>query len=99
MARSYYSDYVAHMVRFYLLSIERPGVVTTKVEKANVSTIADVLGGFTKEENNLILALYEGEYLPKNVEHVSSSRHLKTGYVWKLLAEFERRCAKNRGLI
>lgn len=99
MARSYYSDYVAHMMRFYILSVERPGVITTKVEKANVDSVKAVLSDFTKEEGDILLLLYDCEYLPQNVERVSNSRHLKTGYIWKLLAEFERRCARDRGLI
>ena len=99
MARSYYSDYVAHMMRFLLLSEERPGVVETKVEKANISACKDALGDFTAEEGAILKELYNCENVPHNVEKVSNSRHLKKGYLWKLLGDFERKTARLRGLI
>ena len=99
MARSYYSDYVAHMMRFYLLSKQRPGLIESKVEKANVSACEEVLGGFTKEEGELIKELYSCEYIPQNVEKISREKHLKTSYIWKLLADFERKTARIRGLV
>ena len=99
--RWYYTDYVNHMVRFYITCPD--GLRMEGKRKCDVENWCAVQGVFYKmpdEEREKVLRIYKTHYnLPKAVDTYCDETGDDVDRVWALLAKTTMRIAKTRGLI
>ena len=100
--RCYYTDYVNHMVRFYLTCPDclKMDSVKRKVDIENWIAVQGVLHSLTEENRNRIIEIYRLSY---NVPEAVMMYCKKTGAdeiaVWKLMTKTSSLIAKSRGLV
>lgn len=96
--RNFYSEYVQHCMRFY---VRHPSPkFKSDADKQNWKACEFALGGFTDQEQTLLIAVYaENDTIPDNVYKVSTENNVTQDALWSLLNKLERRVAKRRSLI
>lgn len=100
MARTFYSEYVQHCMRFYSRNTSKPNYFRSESDKKNWLACDNALKDFSDTDREMLLTIYrEGDTIPDNVYQLSKSKGIKQDTVWKLIGEMERKVAKRRGLI
>ncbi len=98
MARTFYSEYVTHCMRFYARHPDPR--FKTDADKKNWLACDNALKQFTPDEKDILVTIYrEGDTIPDNVYEVSKKRGIKQDRVWSLIGDMERKIAKRRGLL
>lgn len=99
--KKHYSDYVGHMVRFFLKHKE--GIQVQETSKAEVKNWVSVqtVWNFTPEE---IRVLLERMYISKDpydvtIERYASETGKNINFLWRCYKEFSEQVASIRGLI
>lgn len=99
MARSYYSEFVQHCMRFYARH-PKPNYFQKESDKKNWLSCRNALKDFSYHEKDLLLQVYrEGDTIPDNVYQVAKRNNIKQDSLWKLIGDLEHKVAKRRGLI
>ncbi len=98
MARTFYSEYVTHCMRFYA---RHPDPwFKSDADKKNWLACDNTLKQFTQEDREILVTVYrEGDTISDNVYEVSKKLGIKQDTVWALIGELEHKIAKRRGLI
>lgn len=99
MSRRYYSEYVAHCLRFYA---RNQGVVEfhSSVDRANWIACHTVFAELFPEDREMLRSVYEGrDTLADEVYNVSKKYDVEQGIIWDKLKKLERDVARVRGLI
>lgn len=98
MARTFYSEYVNHCLRFYA---RHPNpVFHSEVDKNNWLACEKALKKFSDENREMLLSIYsDGDTVPDKVYRISKEKKIKQDSIWKLINELERKVAKSRSLI
>ena len=95
MARSFYSAYIEHCMRFYA-RYKKPEFFRSDADKKNWLACDNALKNFSAEDRERILILYrEGD----NVYYLAKKENINQDALWKLIGDLERKIAKRRGLI
>ena len=98
MARTFYSEYVNHCLRFYA-RYPNP-VFRSEAEECNWIACRNALRDFSNENREILLSIYsDGDTVPDNVYRISKEKKIKQDSIWKLINELERKVAKSRSLI
>ena len=98
--RKYYTEYVAHCVRFYVRHQERPAHFKSPADCNNWYAVKDTLLTLHPEDRIRICEIYSGgDTIPDNIYQYSRRTEIPQDYLWKLVDDFERRVAKKRGLL
>ncbi len=98
MAKTFYTDFVRHCLRFYA-RYSKPKF-RSAADKHNWSACDSALKGFNDSERVLLLNIYrEGDTLADNIYQAAKITGTAQDKVWKLTNELERRVAKRRGLL
>lgn len=98
MARTFYSEYVNHCLRFYARH-DNPKF-RTEADKRNWLACDDAIETFSDSDQELLLYIYrEGDTIPDNIYQLSKSKDMSQDTIWKLVNELERKVAKKRGLL
>lgn len=98
MAKTYYSEYVGHCMRFYT----RHTLLEKKSEadELNWKASHDALQMFSDEDQQMLVELYEQHSPMKDtVAELSVKYCIREKTLWKMVKDLERRIAKKRGLI
>ena len=99
--RCYYTEYVNHMIRFYLTTPET--LKTDGKRSADIANWLAVQAGLRKlneEHRQQVIEVYRKDYrLPKAVELYCQENELDEYQVWKLLTKASSIIARERGLI
>jgi len=99
MAKSFYSAYVEHCMRFYS---RYPNLTRFRsdADKENWFACKNALKDFSAEDTERLLIIYrEGDTIADNVYQLSKREKINQDSLWKLLGSLERKVARNRGLI
>lgn len=98
MAKTYYSEYVNHCLRFY---VRNPVVkFHSASDKHNWEACEDAFKGFTNDEKELLTSIYKnGDTIADSVYELSKERGISQDRIWKLINALERKVAKRRGLL
>lgn len=99
MNRPFYSDYVRHMLRFYTrnLSLSR---FRSDTDKTNWNVCNEVLNQYSNRDRDILVYVYSSfDTLSDNVYNISITHNIHQNIVWDMMKEFERKIAKNRGLL
>jgi hypothetical protein len=98
MARTFYSEYVNHCIRFY--ARHREPTFHTDVDKRNWVACDNAFKSFSLSDRETLLNIYrDGDTVPDNIYKVSRLRKIPQDSIWKLVNELERKVAKQRGLL
>lgn len=98
--RCYYTDYVNHMVRFYITcpdSVQVQGKRRADIE--NWVAVQGALRVLIPEDRERVLAVYKTHYnLPKAVDMYCSETGADPDSIWKLITKVSSIIARRRGL-
>lgn len=101
--RCYYTDYVNHMIRFYLSTpdgINLQQKQYTSASIANWSAVQMVFHRLDPVDAELIKNVFAcGHYLPKAVDEYCQKNGADTDEVWKVLTRVNAKIARVRGLM
>lgn len=101
--RCYYTDYVNHMIRFYLstpegLDMNKRQYTTSSI--ANWSAVQLVFHRMDTDEAEMVKKVFGcGHYLPKAVDEYCSKTGADKDDVWRVLTRVNAKIARVRGLM
>ena len=105
--RCYYTDYVNHMIRFYLstpggLDLQKRDYSASSI--ANWSAVQMVFNRMGADDKKLVIDVFGcGHYLPKAVDDYCKKHGIDTDEgkddVWKVLSRINAKIARVRGLM
>lgn len=98
MAKSHYSNYCEHCLRFY--SRYKNPVFTSESDKLSWHACKNALDKFNSLDQELLLAVYrEGDTIADSIYRISKDTGIKQGYIWSKIKDLEKYIATERGLI
>ena len=99
--RCYYTEYVNHMIRFYLTCPETLNMDGKRAaDISNWLAVQSVMHHLSDEDREKVIAVFKTDYrLPKAVETYCAENNADEYRVWKLLTKVLSRIAHERGLI
>ena len=96
--KSYYSDYVTHMLRYF--SRHDKKYSNNEISKLNWSACDTVLKKLPAKDRSILMEVYWGKgTLADNIYQVSRLNGLPQNTIWILVRSVEAKIAKARGLI
>ena len=101
--RCYYTDYVVHMIRFYLstpdgLNLQKRQYSASSI--ANWSAVQMVFRRMDADDAKLVKDVFGcGHYLPKAVDAYCEKTGADADEVWKVLTRVNSKIARVRGLM
>ena len=98
--RCYYTDYVNHMIRFYLTCPEKVQLDgKRRADIENWVAVQSVFHGLPENCRNLVITIYRKNFnLPKAVEQYCSETGADPDQVWMTITKVTSVIAKRRGL-
>lgn len=101
--RCYYTDYVNHMIRFYLSTPEGLDLQKRSYSPASISNWSAVQLVFHRMEQKdaeLVRNVFScGHYLPKAVDEYCQKTGADADDVWRVLTRVNSKIARVRGLM
>lgn len=99
--RCYYTEYVNHMIRFYITCPDALPVAGKKrADKENWLAVQGVLQGMPDADRERLIEVYRTHYnLPKAVEEYCEKHNVPQNQVWVLLTKTSAQIARQRGLV
>ena len=101
--KCYYTDYVNHMIRFYLSTPDGLDLRTRKYTKASInnwSAVQIVFLHLDPDEADKLREIYtSGMPLPKSVEQYATGHSMDIEDVWKIITKFAAKVARVRELV
>lgn len=94
----YYSEFAKHCIRFYI-SYPKPHFETA-AEGEDWIACRESINSLPDSDKELIINVYRnGDPSSDSVNQAARMRGMKPGAVWRMIKDFERMVAKQRGLI
>lgn len=99
MAKTFYTDYVQHCMRFFS-RYPKPNHFRSEADKKNWNACNMALKEFSDVDRDILIGIYkEGDTIPDNIYQASKARKINQDTIWKLCDQLEHKVAKRRGLI
>lgn len=101
--RCYYTDYVNHMIRFYLstpngINLQAREYTTASIN--NWSAVQLVFHKLDPVDADLVRGVFKyGHYLPKAVDDYCKENGANQDDVWRVLTKVNAKIARVRGLV
>ena len=101
--RCYYTDYVNHMIRFYLstpdgLDLQKRQYSASSI--ANWSAVQMVFNRMGTDDKELVMGVFGcGHYLPKAVDEYCKKTGTDSDSVYRVLSRINAKIARVRGLM
>ena len=99
MARTYYSDYVGHMMRQYIRLKDSDETIAEGPTEQNVNVCGLILDGLPENERTMLTQIYANKVIANEIEGIAESQGLRPQNIWAIVKNFEREIAKERGLL
>lgn len=104
MNRPYYSEYIRHAMRFYARSVinsrQAQPFFKSDVDKKNWQSCHNALKDYSDSDKDILISVYAGfDTLPDEVYQTAEKHKINQNIIWDMMKEFERKCAKKRGLL
>lgn len=97
MARSHYTEYVNHCMRFYTRHAKPVGQST---DALNWLSCEKALATFSPADREILTFVYrERDTISYNVYTIAKEKGIKQNRVWDMMTTLELKIAKIRGLI
>lgn len=102
--RTHYSEFVRHILRNYVNSLEegRGGqpIFKTNAERENWSACHYVLNDYPQDVIDILIEIYRpGDTIPDKIYQLALARRESQGKYWSLISKVEQKVAQKRGLI
>ena len=98
-AKTHFSDYVRHCLRFYARCMT-DRYLDTKVESENRKACYLAMQDFSEHDRVMFLKIYgSGDTVPDTVYEIAKQKHIDQESIWRKLGELERKVAIYRGLL
>ena len=102
--KPYYSEYVRHCLRFYIMTLDEGKgghpVFKSDVDKANWSACYHVLKDYSQSNLDTIAEIYRpGDTIADKIYQMAKARGVHQDTIWNLINTTERKIAKKRGLV
>lgn len=99
--KCYYTDYVNHMIRFYMTT---PDTLSTDGKRgadiSNWLAVQSAMRNVKEEDRVLLLDVYSRDYrLPRAVEKYCQEKGADERDVWRVITKILSMIARQRGLI
>lgn len=105
MKRTYYDEYIYHMLRYYCITMKKQGgsaptEFTSEISKNNWKAVDLVMSRLPKDDAMIIDALFNNtNNLTSNVERLCSERKLNCIKCYTLVSRVSNKVARARRLI
>ena len=102
MRRTYYTEYVAHAMRFYARNQHNSGHMDfrSEAEMLNWNCCTKTLLSFEEKERTILLEIYQArDTFEDNIYQASLKHGMPQEVVWRMNDTFIKRFAKNRVLV
>lgn len=99
--RCFYTEYVNHMIRFYLSCPDLLDVGgKKKADIENWIAVQAVFHALTDSERDLVTAVYRRNFhLPTAVQAIAEEKHIDPVGLWVILTRTAAAIARRRGLV
>jgi hypothetical protein len=100
--KRYYSEYVRHCLRFYVMTLNAGSSLEFKsqVDKANWSACHAVVSTLNPQDVEVVRELYgPGDTIPDKIYALSKAKRTSQDQLWNLVTYIEFKIAQERGLI
>ena len=100
MGKTYYSDYVGHMMRQYgrLYGSDELSQTDMPTEQ-NVIVCGAILDRLPDGERDIVKEVYTGKVIGEKINEIAECRGIRPQNIWAIVKNFERDIAKERGLL
>ena len=99
MNKPYYSDYVRHALRFYTRNLALT-VFKNKADENNWVSCHKIFITYSNRDKDILAYIYSGyDTLADNVYEASLKHNLNQNIIWDMIKDFERKIARERGLL
>lgn len=99
MAKTYYSEYVNHCLRFFVRNQE-PRKFRSASDKHNWEACEDAFRNLSNSDRDILVQIYSsGDTVADTVYEISKERGIAQDKIWKLVNVVEHKVAKRRGLV
>ena len=100
MSKPFYAEYANHAMRFYARHSDCKPAAGQSSDLAMWEACANASKRFTAHDNAVILAVYRSKCrINEAVECISKELRIPENKIWKLINQFSKVFAKERGLI
>ena len=97
--KTFYADYVNHILRFYTRHSKRDGF-RSEADKLNYVAAERVFAKLDEKEQILLIDVYHrNDTMADNVYKVAKARGINQDEIWTLISKVSNRIARERKLI
>ena len=97
--KTFYADYVNHILRFYTRHSKRDGF-KSEADKLNYNAAKKVFAKLTEQEQVMLIDVYHrNDTMADNVYEVAKARGINQDELWTLISKVSNRIARERKLI
>ena len=99
--KSYFTDYVNHILRFYVRRIDGDTLFRSEPDKLNYIAADRVMKKLDSRKREMIRYVYlqYSSNVLQNVRYISRTRGYDEKELWLLISDVTKKIAKERGLI
>lgn len=101
--KTYYTDYVNHMIRFYLSTPEGIDFRKRNYSQASIDNwlaVQLVMRKTDEKDTEMVREVFGcGHYMPKAVDEYCKKTGAESDDVWKVLSKVNSKIARVRGLV
>ena len=101
--KTYYTDYVNHMIRFYLSTPEGIDFRKRNYSQASIDNwlaVQLVMRKTDEKDTEIVREVFGcGHYMPKAVDEYCKKTGAESDDVWKVLSKVNAKIARVRGLV
>lgn len=102
MRKQYYTEYVRHCLRFYVMTLDvgTAPKFKTAADKNNWMCCHEVVSRLDQDDLEIVRELYSpGDTIPDKIYRIATTKRMSQSYMWSLIDDLECRIAQKRGLV
>ena len=102
MRKQYYTEYVRHCLRFYVITLDigTTPKFKTAADRNNWLCCNEVVSRLEQGDLEIVRELYSpGDTITDKIYHIAMTQRRSQSYLWGLVDDLEYRIAQKRGLV
>lgn len=100
MGKTFFTEYVRHAMRFYSRTTIKPSNFKSEADKSNWLSCHSAMKGYDDTQKAILIEVYGGYDTLADEVYLSAKKHsVNQNIIWDMMKGFEKKVAKNRGLI
>ena len=102
--KPYYSEYVRHCLRFYIMTLDEGKgghpIFKSDIDRENWFACHQVLKDYSQSNMEIVAEIYRpGDTIADKIYQMAKIRRINQDTIWGLINATERKIAKKRGLL